>query len=149
MHIHTTAATPAGDSLAGFQASQTAASLRRARELSDAASRIKARASADSIEEDSVSFAAFLADSPMAQSASLSQAVIPSIESRSQNQSGGSEEFADLQQRSAALPDSELLSSPSSELASRFASRASPFASESSPNAVAQKERLKPVSFWA
>ena len=74
MHIHTTAATPAGDSLAGFQAAQTASALRRARELGDAAARIKARSQGGGIEEDTASFASLMAAIPAAQSTALSQA---------------------------------------------------------------------------
>jgi hypothetical protein len=73
MHIHTTAATPAGDALAGFQAARTASALRRARELSDAAARLKARSQGAGIEEDTASFASLMAANPAAQSPSLSQ----------------------------------------------------------------------------
>ena len=73
MHIHTTAATPMGDSLAGFQAAQTAAAARRARELSDSAARLKARSSAGAIDDDSVSFASLIATNPPIQSQTQSQ----------------------------------------------------------------------------
>lgn len=42
MHIHATQANAAGNALAGAQAAETATSLRRARELRDAASKLKA-----------------------------------------------------------------------------------------------------------
>jgi len=42
MHIHTTQASAAGNALAGAQAAETAMSLRRARELRDAATKLKA-----------------------------------------------------------------------------------------------------------
>jgi hypothetical protein len=42
MHIHTTQASAAGNALAGAQAAETAMSLRRARELREAAAKLKA-----------------------------------------------------------------------------------------------------------
>jgi len=42
MHFHATQVSASGDGLAGFQAAQTAMALRRARELRDAATRMKA-----------------------------------------------------------------------------------------------------------
>jgi hypothetical protein len=42
MHIHTTQASATGNALAGAQAAETAMSLRRARELRDAATKLKA-----------------------------------------------------------------------------------------------------------
>lgn len=42
MHIHTTQASAAGNALAGAQAAETAMSMRRARELRDAATKLRA-----------------------------------------------------------------------------------------------------------
>jgi hypothetical protein len=175
MHIHTTSATPISDSLAGFQAAQTATALRRARELSDAAARLRAQSSVGASEEDTVSFASLMAANPAAQSQTIASV---SARQSGERAPGQEQDLIPNTAETRALQDSPSQDAParssSEQLSLQIAWKdegrntgsktvdsgqpASVFRtqepSRASPNSVGESaansnDWLRPVSFWA
>jgi hypothetical protein len=162
MHIHATAATPAGDSLAGFEAAQTANALRRARDLSDAAARLKARSLSGGIDDDTASFASLMAANPPAQSLSIAQAV-GSVDARhtekesiSTPQVDSASTVQETESRSARLSSTNPESSGSEPLRGSRMGLGQPDSYLGGKNAsgtgglnATSNDWLRPVSFWA
>jgi hypothetical protein len=137
MHIHTTAAGPTGDVLSGFQAAQTAAALRRARELSDAALRLKARSSVASTDDDTVNFATLMATNPPALSQTLAAAATP-VPSRE----------APEDEQQLGTPDSTPAAADRIAATDRVRSARS-LPTHAAPRPAQPDSKPDPVSFWA
>jgi hypothetical protein len=146
MHIHTTAAGPTGDVLSGFQAAQTAAALRRARELSDAALRLKARTSVASTDDDTVNFATLMATNPPELSQTLAAATtpVPSREAPEDEQLLGTPDSTPAAAGRIAATDRVLSDSPSPAPVS---ARSLP--TRAAPRPAQPDSKPDPVSFWA